>query len=108
MFNKDIARANDARLLEIAKYIETNGTTKHIKNMAAVFHRFGYLKCLLRNGTFATIDDLEDSVYSRFGIVDKDLDSDGDSAIIAKMIEMSEDDLKALEDEEQKRGSNEK
>ena len=105
MFNKDIARANDARLLELAKYIESKGTTKHIKGMSVVFRRFGYLKSLLRNGTFPSVDELEDSVYKLFGIVDKDLDCSEDSDIIAQMMKMAEYDLAERDRKEQDNGN---
>lgn len=100
MFNKDVARANDARLLELAKYIESKGTTRHIRNMSDVFKRFGYLKCLLKNGSFDSLNDLEDSIYSIFGIVDKDLDFNENAAIMS-LIKQVEDDLKEHEKEEQ-------
>jgi len=105
MFNKDIAKANDARLLELAKYIESNGTTKHIRNMSFIFKRFGYLKSLIRNGTFGSIFELEDSVYQLFGIVDKDLDCSEDSDIIAQMMKMAEFDLAERDRKEQDNGN---
>jgi hypothetical protein len=103
MFNREIARQNDARLLKLANYIESKGTTRHIRSMEQVFKRFGYLKCILKNGTFPNIEELEESIYKIYGITDNDLDSNEESAMIAQMIKMSEDDLKALEDEEAKK-----
>ena len=70
--------------MSLALYIETRGLTKHIA-FGDKFHSFGELKRLIKSGEFNNIDELENSVYEMFGIVDKDLDSDGFSDMIKEM-----------------------
>jgi hypothetical protein len=102
MFNKDIAKANDARLLKMASYVESNGTTRRIKSMDLVFKKFAELKRLVRSGDFPSLDDLEDSVYKMYGIIDNDLDSSDESAMIKQMIKMADEDIAKNEKEQEK------
>lgn len=71
MLNKNLARHNDNRLLMLANYIESNGTTRVIKDAAVLLYRFAELKRLVKGGEFKTISDLEEDVYKKFGIMEK-------------------------------------
>jgi len=84
MFPKDIAIKNDVRLLQMANYVETKGTTCHSDGIKAVFKRFGELKWLVKRGEF-TLDQLEDSIYKRYGIIESD-ENNVDSGFISGML----------------------
>jgi len=71
MLNKDIARHNDNRILHLANYIESNGTTRRVQSPASILYRFAELKRLVKTGEFKTITCLEEDVYKKFGIIEK-------------------------------------
>lgn len=100
MSNKSIALKNDVRLLQLASYIESNGLIKRLDDVEGgekVFNRFRYLKGIIKNGTFNSISELEDSVYKIYGIVENNVDSDKESDIISQMIEQADKDLEEFE-----------
>lgn len=89
MNDRDIkgeALYNDNRIHDIAVYASTSGYIKQ-GNAKVVRARFSEFKRLISSGEFASIDDLENSVYERFGI----LGSDNESNI-------TEEDMKHLRD----------
>ena len=93
---RDIAMRNDSRIIELASYIESKGLTKPIgddDSIRRIFSRFSYLKNLLRNGSFPSISSLEDSVYKMYGIIENNVDSDNESAMISEMIKRATADL---------------
>lgn len=74
MNNKDIARINDERILKLATYAASHGNTKHIKDMEQVFYKFSEFKCLVKSGEFKSLDELEQSIYARYGIMGNSVD----------------------------------
>ena len=99
MFNKEMARQNDERILKMANYIESNGTTRHIKGAASVIlSRFAELKHLVKSGEFETIDDLEDSIYSQFGIITKELDTNDFSDMMEELMKLELNEKKQKKD----------
>ena len=102
MFNKEIAKENDARLLKMASYVESMGTTRRIKNMELVFNKFAELKRLVKSGEFTNLDELEDWIYKKYGIIENDLDSSDESANIRQMIKMADEDIAKNEEEQEK------
>lgn len=93
MFNKEMARQNDERVLKMANYIKSNGTTRHVKgDMSVMLAKFAELKHLVKSGEFDTLDDLEDSVYSQFGIITKELDTNDFSDKMEEWMKLELDD----------------
>jgi len=100
MFNKEMARQNDERILKMANYIKSNGTTRHVKgDMSVMLAKFAELKHLVKSGEFNDIDDLEDSVYSQFGIITKELDTNDFSDMMDEWMKLEFDEKKQKEDD---------
>lgn len=67
---KDEAIMNDQKLSDLALYACTNGLTKVCNDPEAIQNRFTEFKRLVKRGSF-TIEQLENSVGERYGIVNK-------------------------------------
>jgi uncharacterized protein YktB (UPF0637 family) len=65
---KKLAGSNDQRLMEIAAYHESRGMIRAIESPEKLWGRFAEFKQLVRRGSF-TINQLEDRIYSNFGIM---------------------------------------
>jgi len=66
---KHEAVQNDLRLLEMALYETTKGQTKNTTQELILSKVLEY-KAIIKRGTY-TIDQLEDKIFSRYGIVDE-------------------------------------
>jgi hypothetical protein len=69
MNSKDMAYWNDKRLMDLATYYESQGLMYPIETQEQLSNRFIDFKRLIKKGSF-TIDELEDRVYSKYGIMD--------------------------------------
>ena len=65
---KKQATINDNLIMEVAFYHETKGLTVPTKDFGKVYERFAEFKRYIKNGEF-TLEELENKVYSEFGIV---------------------------------------
>jgi hypothetical protein len=65
---------NDLRLMEMALYEVTKGQT-NCSNHETVIKKLAEYKGIIKRGTF-TIDQLEDRVFSRFGVLDPNTQRD--------------------------------
>lgn len=70
MNERNIAFANDNRILEMATYWESKGNMVSLQSMEAVFSRFAEFKGLVKRGSF-TMEQLEKHVFEKFGLIDK-------------------------------------
>ena len=70
MNKKRNALINDDKLWAIARYHVDKGTMKK-PDMQKWTKRFNEFKALVKRGSF-TIDQLEDRVYEKFGVLDED------------------------------------
>jgi hypothetical protein len=82
MSNEDIARMNDQRILKLATYASTHWTTKRVNSVAQIFLKFAELKRLVKSGEFKSIEDLEQSIYARYGIMGNSVDMGDLSAMM--------------------------
>ena len=71
---KQWAQYHDNRLLELAMYQLSEGLTLPVKDRDKLYEKFAEFKGLVKRGSF-TIEQLEESVYGRYGIIpDPDTD----------------------------------
>ena len=68
---KEQAIINDNRLKDIATYDVTKGLMIKCENPDEIVNKFTEFKMLVRRGSF-TIDQLEDSVCKRYGVINKE------------------------------------
>lgn len=66
---KHDAIQNDLRLMEMALYEVTKGQTQHATH-EDIIKKVAEYKGIIKRGTY-TIDQLEDKIFSRFGIIDE-------------------------------------
>lgn len=66
---KQDAIQNDLRLLEMALYETTKGQT-YCTSQVVIVKKVTEYKRLIKRGTF-TVDELEDRIFSRYGIIDE-------------------------------------
>ena len=83
---------NDMRLMEMALYETTRGQT-HNTSQELIVKKLSEYKRLIKRGTY-TIDQLEDKIYSQFGIINER--SRTDSAIYDASSEMEDNPLNSL------------
>lgn len=67
---KETVIRNDQLLMELAVYCESKGMTTALPNPDQLFARFKEFKSLLKRKEF-TMRDLEDKVYSKYGVTTK-------------------------------------
>jgi len=60
---------NDMRLMEMALYETTKGQTQH-SSQEVLVKKIAEYKAIIKRGTF-TLDELEDKIFSRYGIVNE-------------------------------------
>ena len=70
MTTKQTAKHNDDRIYMIALYTVTQGFTKYIEDESVTYDKAMEFKRLIKSGEF-TLKQLEDDVYSKFGVMDK-------------------------------------
>jgi len=68
---KETVIKNDQLLMELAMYHESKGMTTTLPNPDQLFARFEEFKRLLKRQEF-TMGQLEDRVYSRYGVITKE------------------------------------
>lgn len=66
--SKKIALLNDERLLCAASYYESKGTMVTLRTTEQLLARFREFKGLVKRGSY-TVEQIEEKVYSRYGIV---------------------------------------
>ena len=96
------AISNDNRLLNVARYILSKGSTIDVpggdrEHKQLVWDEFTKLKGLVKRGTF-TIDELEERIYRQYGIVSGTVKGGIMDRIKFTDQELSEEDSKFLVD----------
>jgi len=70
MYEKELAGQNDNRILQAATYAASNGNLVQ-PDPTRTWEIFGEFKQRVKLGSW-TVDEMEQSIYKRYGIVEKD------------------------------------